>query len=224
MDIKELEKKFQELSDNQAKMEKDFTLKLDSAQKDTKQYKELAEKREEELRQFKESAEKSERERKQSMIEANKTGIKEFVEAQIKSGRVIPAHKERLISFMETLSSEEQVVKFKEKDGSTSSHTQLSLFKDLISKMKPVVPIGSEFTVDENMESESPSDEIEGGEMKAEKFMAVRSEGVVHNYPVKDSDIAEKALQYQEDQKKIGRVVSYEEALIAVSPKRKIKS
>jgi len=218
MDIKELEKKFTELSDNQEKIQKDFTLKLESAQRDAKQFKELAEKREEENRQLKDRAESAEKEKAKAFSESKKAEVKSFVEAQVKAGKIIPAHKEAVVSFMESLTSEGEVASFTDKNGSKVSHSQLSLFKDIISKMKQVVPVNSEFSVHEVVDGE------ESGDTTEEKFMEVRSEGTIQKLPLQDEALALKAFEYQAEQLKLGRTIDYGEALIAVAPKRKIKA
>ncbi len=212
----ELEKMFGELAEKQEKSEKEFQLKLDSAEKNAKQYKEIAEKTEEQLRTFKQESEKAAKEQKEALAKKAESEISEFVESQVKAGRILPAFKEKFTAFMKSLTSEQTVLEFTEKNGSKLSHTQISLFKELITKMKPVVPVESELSIYENSEQEQP----EGTEEKVETFAEVLDKGQMKRLPIAGQDLAAKASQFVEAQAKLGRVISYGEALIAVSPKK----
>lgn len=208
----ELEKMFTDLQDQQAKSEKEFNQKLEMAQRDTKQYKELAEKNAEALRNFQQDSEKRDKEQKEAIAKARLTEDSEFVESQIKAGRIIPAMKEKVITFMKSLTSETAVMEFKEKDGSTRSHTQISLFKEMLLKMKPVMPVGSEFSVADVAEIE----EIDGTQKPVEVFTEVFDKGERKKLPVEGADLAAKAFEYQAHMQKLGKVIEYADALIAV--------
>lgn len=218
----ELEKMFSDLSDRQSKQEKEFELKLESANRTAKEYKEIAEKTEEKLRTFQQDTEKREKEQKEALLKSKETEVSEFVESQVKAGRIIPALKAKAIAFMKSLTSEGEVLKFSEKNGATVTHTQLSLFKDLITKMTPVVPVGSEFSIVETVASETP--DSEDGVVPAapaKHFTDIVVGGQKKKVEVDEMDIAVKALQFQEESRKNGKPISYDEALIAIYPKNK---
>ena len=214
----ELEKMFSELEERTTKREKEFDQKLQMAERDTKQYKELAERNAEELRTFKQEAEKREKEQKESAEKSQEKEIHEFVEAQVKAGKIIPAIKEKMTKFMKSLTSESSIMEFTEKDGSKRSHTQVSLFKELILKMKPVMPLGTEFSVQDEHDSDIPGDE----DQPDEKFVEVLDKGQRKKLPVEGADIAAKAFDYQDAMAKKNTPVNYEEALIAVSRKNSV--
>lgn len=215
----ELEKMFSDLSERQSKAEKDFELQLKSANQNAKEYKELAEKNAEELRKFQVEAEKRDKEHKANLAKSRETEISEFVESNVKAGRIIPALKEKVVAFMKSLTSDGEVLSFEEKDGSKRTHTQISLFKEIISKLKTIVPVASEYTRHDVTSVETP--DVETGETKSEHFMEVIHNGSKKQLPVQDFDLAEKAEQYIVDQRKQGREVGYEAALLAVSPRKR---
>jgi hypothetical protein len=218
----ELEKMFSDLNERQGKQEKEFQQKLEMAERNTQQFKELADKNAEELRTFKQDAEKREKEQKEALFKSRETEISEFVESQVKVGKILPALKEKVLTFMKSLTSEGEVLKFAEKDGSTRSHSQFSLFKELILKMKPVMPVGNEFSVQEELESETPDNENGDIPVEGKKhFTEIRVGGELKKVEVDEVDIAAKAYEYQEKQAKIGKKISYEDALIAVYPRKK---
>jgi hypothetical protein len=216
--IEELEKKFAETQNQVSVMKKDFDLKLESANKTAKEFQELAEKREEALRKFTQEAEANEKTRKEQAAAAHEAEIQAFVEDQVKAGRILPAFKEKITAFMKSLTSESTVMKFSEKDGSMRTHTQISLFKELIAKMKPVVPVSTEFSLAENAEIENP----DGSDTPVEQFAEVLDKGQRKKLPIEGVDLAAKAYAYQEAQAKLGRSVGYDVALIAVSPKKSV--
>lgn len=219
----ELEKMFTDLSDKQAKSEKEFQQKIEMAQRDTQQYKALADKNAEELRAFKQEADKREKEQKDALAKRTETEISEFVESQVKAGKFIPAIKEKMITLMKSLTSESEIMKFQEKDGSTRSHTQLSLFKELILKMKPVIPVGDELSIQSEISGETPDGE--NGDALAEPakhFVEIHVGGEKKRVEVDEVEIAAKAFKFQEERAKAGSPVSYEDALIAVYPRKKV--
>lgn len=211
----ELEKMFHDLQDAQSKTEKAFKLQLESAEKTAKEYKELAEKSQEQLRTFQLESEKREKELKEAQARAHETSIQEFVEQHVKAGRIIPALKEKLITFMKSLTSDSAVMTFTEKDGSTRSHNQVSLFKEILGAIKPVVPM-NELSVSGPFAVEAP----EAGDQPVEHFAEVITNGERKKLPVSDMDIATKAFEYQDKMAKAGQPVTYEAALIAVSPRK----
>lgn len=215
----ELEKMFSELEERQAKSEKEHKQQLEMAQRDVKQFKEIADKNAEELRKFKLEAEEREKKITEAAAKARETEIAEFVESQVKAGRVLPAFKEKLTAFMKSLTSESTVLEFTEKDGSKRSHTQVSLFKELLTKiLKPVMPVdGQEFSV----AGESEEEEIDGTQQPVQKFAEIIVGGEKKKLPVEGADEAARAYEYQAAQKKLGREVSYEDALIFVYREKK---
>lgn len=212
--VEELEKMYTELDQRQ----KDTDLKLESAERDAKHYKQLAQTREQELQKFKEQVEQSEKDRKEALSKARDAEVSEFVESKTKAGIIIPAAKEKISKFMRSLDAEKTVVEFSEGDGSKKSHSQLSLFKEIISSMKPVIELGTERSFSDTTGADTP-DGVEGDEPQ---FQEVRTEGVIKKLPLSDVDLHLKALEYQENQRKIGKSVEYSDALLHVSPKRKI--
>lgn len=229
MKIEDVESKLKEIQDKalaQAQefrseidsTKKDFELKIQSADKNAKEYKELAEKREEELRQFKEQFEKDKVEKDKLFKEARENDVKEFVHSLKKNERILPAHEPMVIKLMESMTSESMIMSFKEKDGSERKHSQLSLFKLLLSSLVK----GSnfkQFTPTSPQHAETPDNNASTEGLEAETFMDVLTEGTVKRMKVDEADLAAKAYEYQAEQTKRGITVSYEDALIALSPK-----
>lgn len=211
----QLETMFSDLSTQFSTAKKDFELKLESANKTATEFKELAQKREEELRKFKQEEATREEDRKVKAAAAYKAEIQEFIEAQVKAGRILPAFKEKFTAFMTSLTSESNVMEFKESDGSKRSHTQISLFKELITKMKSVVPVNSEMTDAGEMGADTP----DGTEKPVEQYAEVHDKGQLKKLPIAGVELAAKAYEYIEAQGKIGKKVSYEEALIFIEKK-----
>lgn len=217
----ELEKMFTEMSEKQAKSEKEFQQQIDVARRDAKQYKEMADKTADELRVFKQDAEKREKELKEISLKSRESEISEFVESQVKAGRILPALKDKMVTFMKSLTSETEIMKFSEKDGSVRSHTQISLFKELILKQKTVMPLDQEYSVQEEEVIETPDSETGDAPAGQRHFMEVTMGGEKMRVEVDGVDLAAKAYEYQESMRKSGKLIDYGEALIAVSPKRK---
>ena len=215
--IEELEKLFEKTQSDVDLMRKDFQIKLDQANSDAKQYQELAKSAQEALKKFQEDSKKAEEKRVADLAKAKESEIHEFVESKVKMGIIVPAIKEKIMTFMKTLGSEAVVAEFAEADGKKISHNQISLFKEIISQMKPAVQVGKEVSFAGYNGTESP----EGGSEKETQFMEVRKDGQTVKLPVADLDLHEKTLEYVENQKKAGVAVSYGDALIAVSKSQK---
>ena len=217
--VEELEKMFTETQSKVDLMKKDFELKLESANRDVKQFEELAKSREEELRKFKEQVTKAEKDKAEAVARSREADVKEYVESLVKAEMITPAQKDQVSEFMKSLDFEKEIASFSEKDGSKKSHNQTSLFKEIVSKIsggKKKVKLQDEIAIS----SASETEEIDGTSHEGKNFMKVRSEGVVRNIPVADEVYHIKALEYIEDQRKIGKMVSYGDAMIAVYPKK----
>lgn len=213
----ELEKMILSFQEKQEQERKDFELKLKSLQTNADQWKAEAEKREEELRKFRENSVKEEKARKEAEATAKEAEVKEFVESLTKAGRIPPSIKDSVTAFMKSLASDTQSLEFAEKDGSTRTLTKFILFKNILQALKPVVPVGTEFTThDPAAGAAIETVETTDGE---EHFVEVLEEGVKKKMPVKGVDLAAKAFEYIETQRKAGITVSYYDALLAVSPK-----
>jgi hypothetical protein len=221
VDVKELESKFKDMSGQIDTMRKDFELKLDSATKDATQYKELAFKREEELRQVKEKAERDKFEQEQRSKEARKNDIKTFSEALVKDGKLTPAQKEIVVPLMESMTSDSEIHKFIEKDGSVKSHTQLSLLKAFLGTLKKSVSYG-EFSPSGTAKIYTPDNAVDDDSKQT--FMDVKKEGSVIRMAVDEADLAAKAYQHIEEQAKAGRRIDYYQALVELSPKQKVSA
>jgi hypothetical protein len=210
----ELEKMFSEQQNQITSMKKDFELKLESANKNAKEWEEQARTREEDLRKFQEESKKREAEQKEAAAKSSAAEISSFVEAQVKAGRIIPALKEKFVAFMKSLTSEGAVLEFTEANGAKLSHSQISLFKEIISKLKPVVPVAQEYSISGKQTEELPG---EAEEPQEQQFMQIRHEGVQKSVPVDDADLASKCYKYMEDNK-----CDYGTALIALSSRNKV--
>ena len=230
MDAKEMEQKLKDIQTKQEASEKsfqskidvatkDFELKLESAHKDATEWKTVAEQREEENRQFQEKLEDDKKASEKKFAESRKAEILQFVESSINDGRIIPAQKNNVIKLMESMTSDATVIEFSEKDGSKKSHTQLSLFRAFVSGMKTAVSYGEHLPMGDRPAPLTP-DSGDG----VQEFVDIRSEGQTIRLPVEGADLAVKAFEYQKEQAKAGQTVSYEEALIALSPRIKTQA
>lgn len=203
---------------------KDFTLQLDTAKRDADSWKATAQKREQEIAQFKELAEKEKANSEKLAKESRKREISEFVDSAKKAGKIVPAQEEIVTKLMESLTSEDEVAKFKEKDGSTKNHTQFSLFKAFINSLNKrkefseltETPAGMSYTSPDNFSEEDdsmnelPKHFTEYAERSRTKGTSVTFEG---------ANIAAKAEEYITSMKAKGITVGYADALVAVSPK-----
>lgn len=215
--VDDLKKQYSEMNARVSAMQKDFELKLESANRTADEWKKQAEKREEDLRSYQEKHEKEEKERLAAAAKAKESDILGFAESQIKAGKITPAVKDKIVAFMKSLNAESAVLEFTESDGSKRTHTQISLFREIIGNLKPIVPVGKEFTRSGNQSVESPSDSET--DQETEQFMEVHAPGGKKTLPVAEADLAAKAFEYQEKNK-----VSYEDALVAVSKLQKTEA
>lgn len=214
--LKNFSDQIDEMKSVNEKNRKDFEQKLKTAESNAKDYKEQAEKNAEELRQFKAESDKRETEAKKALAAEREKSIIEFAASLKKAGKITPAQEGYVISFMKSLTSEADIITFNDKAGRKISHNQLSFFKELISGFGGKRVDFSEMkNSGEKIESDTPEDEGQD----EEHFMDVRQEGVVKHLPVSDFDLAAKALEYQEEKKKLNQIVSYGDALIAVQKK-----
>lgn len=216
MDIKELEKKFSDLSATVDVMRKDYDLKLDTAQKETASWKENAQKREDEIRILREKTEKAEKDAKEASQKARASEIKAFASELKKNGKITPAQEEMIIKLMESMTSDAAIMTYKEKDGSDRTHNQLSLFKAILQGIKTQVVYG-EMT---HAGAYSPS--APDSDQETEQFQEVITKGGGRTMlPKSEQALADAAEKYMEDQRVRGIVVSYGDALLAVCPKNK---
>lgn len=202
-------------------MKKDFELKLESAQREADSWKANAQKREDEIKKYQEEATKAKKDAEEALAKSREQENKAFAERLKREGRITAAQEEQVIKLMESLISSDAVATFKEKDGSTRSHTQLSLFKQLLSSL-PVRVNYSESTYGVPPAAETP--EIDGGEKAAQFMEVITKNGGKQTLPVQGVEIAEAAEKYMEEKRKAGIVVSYADALIAVSPRKRVSA
>lgn len=211
MTIDELTKKFETLQTGVDVMKKDFELKLENANKDVATFKAIALKKEDELKEFKEKAELAIKEKDKAFAESRKAENLNFLETLKKDAKISPAMAETAAKLMESMTSEVVVATFDAKDGKKIQHTQLSLFKELLASLSkaPVFRSMSQATV---ATREIPAGTGTEGE---KQFVTVKREGGENKYEVDGTELHAAALQFQEDQRKIGRATSYEDALVA---------
>ena len=217
-DIKEMEKKFSDLSVQVDTMRKDFELKLDTAQKEAQTWKANAEKRENELKEFREQAEKAKQEADVARVKVRSQEIRMFA-GRIKSeGKIAPAHEDMVVKIMESMTSDAVIMTSKSQDGSMIAHTQFSLFMQLLEKL-PKMPVYGELTYGGLPHSDIPN----GDEPAAEQFMEVLTKnGGRQKLPVRGADVHQAAEKHMEEMRVKGIVVSYADALLAVSSKKRV--
>lgn len=207
----EMEAKLKSYDEKLGQIEKNFQLKLEAAQAESTQWKTVAEQHQAEAKKFKEETEKIQKDLQESKKKAQEAEVVSFVDEMIKGDILIPAQKDGVVAFMRSLASEGEVHKFQEKDGSTRSHSQLSLFKELISKL-PKRKNLTTFSKSGDFRSETP----DNGAGEPQHFQEVIYGGKKQNMQVDDVDLATKAFEYQAEQQKLGRSIGYDDALIAV--------
>lgn len=219
MTIAELEKKFSDLTTNVDTMKKDFELKLDAQKKETDSWKTVAENKQKELLSFQETAEKAQKDRDKAYAEARATEIKNFVADLKKSGRLTPAIEEMVLKLMESMTIDTTVISFSQKDGKTVSHSQLSLFKEIFSAL----PAGNHLRSFSKVGEVSPTlpSQVRTTGSDSAEYTEIHRGGEIVRVPVDDGDLHAKALKFIEDQKGLGRVFSYGDALIEVSKAEK---
>ena len=208
--LEEMEKLFNETQEKVDLMRKDFDIKIEAAGREVQQYKTLAQDSQSELKRKESEFAEREKKRSEAAAKARETEIREFAEGKVKAGIILPAIKGKVEALMMSLTADKAVAEFTEADGKKISHTQISLFKEIVSAMKPVIQLGKEVSFAGSTEPER----IEGGQ-EQNQFVEVIKGGSKQKLPMADMDLHLKAMEYQEKNK--GK--SYEEALIAISPK-----
>lgn len=212
----EITAKFKSFEDNIGLMKKDFEMKLEAANTDAKQWKETAEKNATALREFEAKAKKAEEDRVKLLAENRKVEIKSFVDLMKKEGRIIPAQEEVLTKLMESMTSESTVHTFEAKDGSKIAHTQYSLIKKFIESMNPHKAFVSMTPSGGSVTRVLPGEEA--GEVH---FTEIKRGGVKINAIVDEYDTDQLAKNFIDSQAKLGRKVSYEDALLEISRQQK---
>lgn len=226
MTLEELQKQFTAFqAQTESKLElqkKDFELKLDAAKKDAEQYKQIAETNAATAKAFEEKAKAAEAEKAKAFAEAKKAEVKGYFESCVKAGSLTPAMRDIAVNLSESMTSETVVAKFEQKDGSSVSHTQFSLFKLFVS----MIGKAKGFSIRETTPAADTKKvlPVNGDEAGHESFTEVIHGGVKKTLPTQDVDLAARAFQYQEDQAKLGSKVSYETALIHVSKEMKAEA
>lgn len=217
MEPKELEAKLKEFSAQVEILKKDFQIKIDAAEKDARQWRDVAQKKEEEAKKFQEQTEKDAEARKKADAEVRKTEHKAFVDKAKADGKIVPAQDESVLKLMESLSAEGEVAKFQAKDGSWRSHSQLSLFKEVIQNSGKRVDYGYRTTAIGRFEPATP--DKGGGGQQIEVF----HQGAKVMLPLDGADLAAKAFEYQaEFRKRTGKEIDYDDALIAVEKEERL--
>lgn len=208
----DLEKQFAELKEQFSTLKKDYELRLDSAKKEAESWKSTAQQKQDELKKFEADAEKATEEKNKAFAEIRITECKHFLEKLKKDGRISPALEVLAAKLMESMTSDVTVYTSETKDGKKISHSQLSLFKELLSSMAKT-PVFRSMTVGGTTGVETPEDSMKGTK-SAETFMKVRTGGEVKTYAVDDVDLDLMAREYIDEQAKLGRKVDYAEALV----------
>ena len=212
MTVEEVMKKFDDLTVKVDAMKKDYDLKLDSANKEAQSWKKVAEQKQDEIASFKESTEKEIKDREKQFAEMRAAENLKFAEELVAKDVLTPALKDTAVRLMSAMTSEKESISYQEKDGKKVSHTMLSLFKEFISAL----PKGNRLKAITNRTApkvEIPSEAKTGTEDL--RYMEVHRGGKKEMLPVEGDDLHSRALEFQQEQKKIGRVVSYGDALIA---------
>lgn len=209
MTVQELEQQLKKFQDDFDTTRKEFQLKLDNAEKDASKWKKISEDKESETRKFQEEAEKAKKERELALAEARKREVKDFFDRMKKEERITPAQEEMAARLAESMTSETEIATFGEKDGKKVSHTQLSLFKELVASM-PKRPRTATLTPGGSFSPPTPEGTGEGGT----DYQEVWYGGQKVLAQVDDMDLHVKALEYQEAQRAKNVTVSYEDALI----------
>lgn len=207
--IEELTKQFETLNSSVSLMKKDFDLKLESAKKDAESWKTIATQKEEDIKKFKAEADKAIEDKNKAFAESRKQETASFLENLKKAGKISPAMQETATKLMETMNTETVVHTFEAKDGKKVSHTQFSLFKELLSSLS-TTPIFRSMTQSGSQTKETPA----GGDASEKSFTVVKTKAGDQTYEVDGQELHAAALQYQEDQRKSGRTVDYASALI----------
>jgi hypothetical protein len=211
----QIESKFKAYEDQLGGMKKDFEVKLEAEKADARQWKETAEKSAVALKEFEAKAKKSDEDRTKVLAEVRKTEIKSFVDTMKKSGQIIPAQEEALTKLMESMTSEVAVHTFEAKDGSKTAHTQYSLMKQFIESL----PKHKAFV---SMTPANGAVRVQVGQTDTEvHYTDIKRGGNIVTAQVDDFDMDVEAKIYIDSQAKVGRAVSYEDALVEISRRQK---
>ncbi len=214
MTVQELEAQLKTFQNDFDKTKKEFQLQLDSAKKDADNWKSVAQSKEDEVKKFQAEAEKAQKEKKEAEGKAREQENVAFIEAKIREGKILPAQKDGVIALMKSLTSEGEIIKFSQADGSTKSHSQVSLFKELLNSLSKRMTYGPQTPVGSQPASPMPRGTGEG---ETTSFREVIYGGKKQALPEEGADLAAKAFEYQNEyEKKWNRKVSYEDALVAV--------
>lgn len=208
--LQQLTAKFTTLETNFEVEKKQNTLKLEAIEKDRNTWKATAEKNAEELVKFQADAEKARKDAAEASLKAKRAEITSFVSDLKKAGRVTPAIENMVTRLMESLTSDATVIKFEEAGGKKVEHTLYTLFKEIMQNL----PKGSHalsFTRREQATKEAPKAGAEG----EGRQVKIHREGQEITVETQGDDLHEAALQYIEEQKALGRAVSYTDALVA---------
>ena len=218
----------QKLKDFQSQidtMKKDFELKLDSVTKSAESWKSVAEQKQEEIKTLAEKNKKIQEDSDKATKEMREKENKQFAEALVETGRITPAQRDMVFKLMESMTSDVEIAKWgKNKDGSFTSHTQLSLFKEIVNSLA-VKKSGSSRSTSEltKMADDTNSrltpdnaSSANGGETVS---VHIYGEGR-RDVPLDEADLAAKAFEYQAEQRKIGSIIDYATALLAVAPRK----
>ena len=208
MTVEELEKQLKSFQSDFESTKKDFALKLESATKDAEQWKSIAAQKEADLKKFQADAEKAQAEAKKTFAESRAKENRLFLDGLKKEGKISPATETLAIKLMESMTQDAVIATFEQKDGKKVEHTQMSLFKEMLSGLAKS-PIFREMSRQANARQSVPGE----GEEK-EAFADIKSAGSTKRLPLEGMETHLKALEYIEEQRKIGKTVSYEEALI----------
>lgn len=210
MTIEELTKKFESMQTEVSVMKKDYELKLDSAQKDAESWKKTAEAKQAEAKKFQEEAEKAKKEKEKAYSEARAKDVQVFLETAKSEGKITPAMQEIAVKLAESMTSEDEIATFGEKDGKKISHTQLSLFKEFVSSL-PKIDKTKSLTHGQMIRKETPKS---GTGQEEVQTMEAFVNGVKQTVILDDTALHFKAIELQEEYSKKGQRLDYAEALI----------
>lgn len=207
MTVEELEKQMKSFKDDFEKTKKDFELKMESARKDAEQWKTIAADKDKELKEFKEKQTAREQEFQASQSAARLAENKSFLDALKKAGKITPAAEVLATKLMESM-TQETVVHSYDEGGKKVTHTQLSLFKEMLKTFSK----SSVFT--SMTHGSQPTRETPEHEEKEENFTQVIKDGVLKTFKVDGAALDERAKSYQEEKRKNGINIDYATALI----------
>lgn len=208
MTIEELQKQFETLTGSVDVMKKEFTVKIDAANKNAEEWKKVAESSAAEVKKLQEEAKKAEEGRVKALSEARKAEVKAFIEAAKKDGRITPAQEELIVKLAESLTSENVVATFEDKDGKKIQHTQISLFKEILGalpkagRMRQLTPSGTG--------APAAPGEGEGAAETATMFVDGKRQTVILDDTALDAETKKVIAEYRERKENI----SYGEAMI----------